>query len=325
MDKSFPHLIDGTNIHDNFTWLEEHRDEIESLLDSDGAILFRNFNLHSRVEFQKALKILIPGDQKLDYTGGTSPREKVGEGIYSSTRMPFFLKIPLHSEMAYRKRYPKKILFYCETSPLIGGETPIVDIRKVYMDIPSPIRSKLEGEGIIYYRILKNHTPIKKILSKFNPMIEMGTWQFVFKTADRNVVNKYCIENHYEAEWNPDGSVLLKTTLPASENEAWFNSFHFFQVHHRIWGRFLTGMFKTFLFISGGKNLSATTGKGQKLSDAEISSIVDAYEKHQTAFKWQKGDLLYLNNKITAHGRNSYLGKRKILVSLAEEGEFQTI
>lgn len=322
MDKSFPHLIDGYTIQDHKTWLKANLSNIERELQNSGAVLFRNFPLRTREELRKTLSILIPKEQMLDYTGGTSPREKVGEGIYSSTKMPFFLKIPLHSEMAYRKKFPKKILFYCETAPALGGETPIVDIRKVYNDVPAEIRKKLEQEKIVYYRILKNYTPVKRFLSRFNPMIETGTWQFVFKTNDREVVNKYCAENFYEAEWNSDGSVLLKTTLPATVGQSWFNSFHFFQVHHRIWGRLMTGLFKTMLFISGNKNLSATTGLSNKLSSDEISAIVDAYEKNQTAFKWQKGDLLYLDNTITAHGRNSYLGKRKILVSLADEGEF---
>lgn len=322
MDRTFPRVIDGFTIQDHATWLKSNLSMIENELEKSGAILFRNFPLHSREKLRQTLSILIPAEKMLDYTGGTSPREKVGEGIYSSTKMPFFLKIPLHSEMAYRKKFPKRILFYCETAPTVGGETPIVDIRKVYNDVPEEIRMKLVQEKILYYRILKNYTPFKKFLSRLNPMVETGTWQFVFKTNDREVVNKYCAENFYEAEWNADGSVLLKTTLPATLGNSWFNSFHFFQVHHRIWGSLMTTLFKTLLFISGNKDLSATTGLSHKLSSAEISAIVDAYEKNQVAFKWQKGDLLYLNNTITAHGRNSYLGKRKILVSLADESEF---
>jgi alpha-ketoglutarate-dependent taurine dioxygenase len=68
--------------------------------------------------------------------------------------------------------------------------------------------------------------------------------------------------------------------------------------------------------------MSATTGKLNRLSDYEISQIVNAYEKNVISFKWKEGDLLYLDNTRTAHGRNPYFGKRSILVSLAEEAEF---
>lgn len=316
---SFPLIIDGANVIDHQEWLKSHKHKLAE----HPAILFRNFPIHTRADLMEAIKSLVSSDQLLDYTGGTSPREKVGEGIYSSTKMPFFLKIPLHSEMAYRKKFPKKIFFYCETAPIAGGETPIVDIRRVFADIPEAIRDKLTKEGIIYYRHLKNYNGVRKFLSRFNPMIETGTWQFVFKTADPEVVNDYCRMNHYIAKWYPDGSVMLETHLPATyDGDVWFNSFHFFQVHSRIWGKLITLLFKTLLFISGGKDLSATTGKLNRLSKSEIAQIVDAYEKNLTMFKWQNGDLLFLDNTKTAHGRNPYFGKRKILVSLAEEGEF---
>lgn len=319
----FPLIIDGSQVKDYSQWFIENISDIESKLNQHGAVLFRNFPMHSRKDLEKAVKALIPEKNILDYRGGTSPREQMGEGIYSSTKMPFFLKIPLHSEMAYRKKFPRKIMFFCEKAPLVGGETPIVDIRKVYKDMPSTIRNKLETEGIIYYRHLKNFTGIRKLLTKFNPMIEMGTWQFVFQTSDADVVNQYAAENHYQTEWLADGSVILKTYLPSRlEDKAWFNSFHFFQVHSRIWGSLITPLFKLLSMLSGARDMSATTGKLNRLSNQEISQIVDAYEKNMTAFKWQEGDLLYLDNTKTAHGRNPYLGSRSILVSLAEEGEF---
>ncbi len=319
----FPLIIDGNGVADYEKWFRDNKSDIESKLSQNAAILFRQFPLHTRADLEKTIKALVPEKNILDYRGGTSPREKMGEGIYSSTKMPFFLKIPLHSEMAYRKKFPKKIMFFCEKAPLAGGETPIVDIRKVYKDMPLSIRTKLESEGIIYYRHLKNFTQIRKFLTKLNPMIEMGTWQFVFKTNDADVVNQYASENHYQTEWLSDGSVILKTSLPARlEDKAWFNSFHFFQVHSRIWGKLITPIFKILSMLSGARDMSATTGKLNRLTDSEISQIVDAYEKNMTSFKWQKGDLLYLDNTKTAHGRNPYLGSRSILVALAEEGEF---
>ncbi|WP_408098112.1 TauD/TfdA family dioxygenase [Peredibacter sp. HCB2-198] len=319
---TFPFVVDGSTIKDHKTWIREN----EFLFRDHAAVLLRNFPIKSRDSLEEYIKTIVSEKDLLDYTGGTSPRKKLGSNVYSSTEMPFFLKIPMHSEMAYRKRFPKKIFFYCETAPLIGGQTPIADIRKVFQDVPESIRTKLLNEGIIYYRHLKNYTVARKYLGIFNPMIKMGTWQFVFKTTDSEVVNEYCRQNHYEPEWLTDGSVILKTKLPAmNQSGAWFNSFHFFQVHSRIWGRLITPIFKLIRFLSGGLDMSATTGMRNRLSDKDISLIVDAYEKNQVEFNWQEGDLLYLDNTRTAHGRNPYFGKRKILVSLAEEGEFTSV
>lgn len=319
---TFPFIVDGSAIKNHKNWIKEN----EHVFREHAAVLLRNFPIHSRELLEEYIKAIVPEQSFLDYTGGTSPRKKLGSSIYSSTEMPFFLKIPMHSEMAYRKRFPKKIFFYCETAPLLGGQTPITDIQKVFQDVPEGIRNKLLNDGIIYYRHLKNYTQTSKVLGLINPMIKMGTWQFVFKTEDPEVVNEYCRQNHYQPEWLKDGSVILKTHLPAlNEKGVWFNSFHFFQVHHRIWGRLITPVFKFIRFISQGLDMSATTGNNQRLSNDEISKIVDAYEKNQVQFDWQKGDLLFLDNTRTAHGRNPYLGKRKILVSLAEEGEFTSV
>ena len=319
---NFPFVVDGSSIRDHKTWIKEN----EGLFQSHAAILLRNFPITSRVLLEEYIKTIVPEEKLLDYTGGTSPRKKLGTNIYSSTEMPFFLKIPMHSEMAYRKRFPKKIFFYCETAPSFGGETPIADLKKVYQDIPEQVRAKLQNDGIIYYRHLKNYTLIRKYLSLLNPLIKVGTWQFVFNTHDPKVVDDYCRKNHYGPEWLADGSVILKTRLPAmNESGVWFNSFHFFQVHSRIWGSLMTSAFKFMRILARGLDMSATTGLKVRLSDQEISQIVDAYEKNQVAFKWQEGDLLYLDNTLTAHGRNPYFGKRKILVSLADEGEFTSV
>lgn len=320
----FPYIVDAKEYDEN--WILQNKSTIDEWLNRYGAILFRNYPLSSKQDFAGFSKHLIDSKAFLDYTGGTSPRENMGNNVYSSTKMPFFLKIPLHSEMAYRQKFPGKILFFCETPPLLGGETPIVDTRLVYQEIPELLRSKIQKDGIIYYRHLKNYTNTRKFFSRFNPMIETGTWQFVFSTNDRAVVENYCRENKFLCKWQNDGSVILETHLPATlelkEGKSWLNSFHFFQVHPRIWGTFMSMVYKFFMLLAGAKDLSATTGQGKRLSDSEISALVDSYERHVKSFRWQKGDLLYLDNTKTAHGRNPYLGFRKILVMLAEEKSF---
>jgi hypothetical protein len=325
-----PKIIDGREDYAAWNSLDEtqFRSKINDLIETHGALLFRNFPLKTKSDFAEFIRKILPADSFLDYTGGTSPRKNLGEGVYTSTKMPFFLNIPLHSEMAYRRRFPQKIFFFCEKAPLVGGETPIVDTRRVYLELPKELRTKVEEQGIKYFRHLKNTNLIRKFLSHFNPMIETGTWQFVFKTNDREVVETYCRENDFTSKWFEDGSVILETHLPAvlslkgGKVKTWFNSFHFFQIHYRIWDRLFSFFSKVFLFLSSGADLSARFGSGEKLSSIEISLIVDAYELHKVTFSWCQGDVLFLDNTIMAHGRHPYLGQRKILVALAEEGMF---
>jgi alpha-ketoglutarate-dependent taurine dioxygenase len=47
----------------------------------------------------------------------------------------------------------------------------------------------------------------------------------------------------------------------------------------------------------------------------EIGAI---YRKAQVSFPWQQGDILMLDNMLTAHSRNPYVGFRKIVVAMGE-------
>ena len=43
-----------------------------------------------------------------------------------------------------------------------------------------------------------------------------------------------------------------------------------------------------------------------------------AFEAEKTAFPWQLGDVMVIDNMRVAHGRNAFFGPRKILVAMSE-------
>jgi hypothetical protein len=46
--------------------------------------------------------------------------------------------------------------------------------------------------------------------------------------------------------------------------------------------------------------------------------VTSVYKQAEIAFPWQQGDILMLDNMLTAHARNPYVGKRKIVVAMGE-------
>ena len=48
-----------------------------------------------------------------------------------------------------------------------------------------------------------------------------------------------------------------------------------------------------------------------------LSHIREAYEQEKIIFKWQKGDIMLLDNVLMAHGREPYKGERKVAVAMA--------
>ena len=47
-----------------------------------------------------------------------------------------------------------------------------------------------------------------------------------------------------------------------------------------------------------------------------MESIGELYDRLGVSFRWQRHDVLMLNNMLVAHSRNPYLGERKIVVAL---------
>ena len=49
-----------------------------------------------------------------------------------------------------------------------------------------------------------------------------------------------------------------------------------------------------------------------------MDHIGETYEKNAVRFKWREGDMVTLDNMITAHARDPFVGPRKIVVALGD-------
>jgi alpha-ketoglutarate-dependent taurine dioxygenase len=137
-DKDLPLLVvpavDGVDL---VAWAEGKRALIDEYLQKHGAILFRNFDIRTTINFEQFVR--ASAGELLEYADQTSPRHKVNGNVYTSTDYPARQSIFLHNESSYAAVWPMRIFFFCVSPADEGGETPIADVRKVLSHIPAHI------------------------------------------------------------------------------------------------------------------------------------------------------------------------------------------
>ena len=289
---------------DIFDWVKTERQFIEDKLHKHGAILFRDCQFDSVASFEKLAETICPS---LFGNYGDLPRAGVSKKVYGSTPYPADKTILFHNESSHLHCYPQKIWFFCVIPAQEGGETPIADCRQAYQILDPLVREKLEQKQLMYVRNYIEGLDVK--------------WQDFFQTEARSIVENHCLESGMEFEWLTNNGLRTRKIRPAitrhkvTQDKLFFNQI---QLHHIS---YLDSQVRaSLLSVFGEENLPRNVyyGDGSEIEPEDIASINRAYQQATVSFLWQKGDILMLDNMLTAHSRNPYKGDRKIVVAMGE-------
>ncbi|MGD9658762.1 MAG: TauD/TfdA family dioxygenase [Methylocystis sp.] len=296
-------LILSANSYENLlTTINSNMEKFREMLLLHGAILLRGFDV-TRDSFGAVVESLS-GD-RLDYIYRSTPRTSVADRIYTATNYPADREIPLHCEEAYQRNWPMLLAFYCERPADEGGETPLADMQKVTASIGLELVQRFRRRGVCYIRNYIDGVDLP--------------WTDVFQTESRVEVERFCAIHDIEFDWRRDGTlhtahICQGTALhPHSGDEVWFNQAHLFHVSS-LGASIAQDMIETF----GLKGLprNAVYGDGGEIAVEDLQSIQNAFEQERVTFRWQKNDVLLLDNMQVAHGRLRYSGHRSILVAM---------
>ena len=291
---------------DALDWARSNRELIDLKLVSHGALLFRNFPITTVDAFEKFLQALCR-DELLEYRYASTPRGEVRGRIYTSTDYPADQHIPLHNEMSYARTWPMKIWFCCLQAAERGGQTPLADSRRVFQRIRPAIRETFARKGVQYVR-------------NYGGGLDLS-WQKAFRTDERSRVEDFCRDAGILLDWN--GEDRLRTvqvcqavaTHPKTAEQVWFNQAHLFHLSS------LDPEIRNLLQAEIRESelpRNAYYGDGSAIDPADLEEIRKAYQEEAIRFDWQKGDVLFLDNMLIAHGRTPFQGERQILVGMAE-------
>lgn len=286
-------------------WLEASRDALRHLLLKHGHFMIRGLSITSSEDFVEVRDIMVA--ERASYNEKATPRSKYGDDIFSSTDMPASHTIQLHNENSYTLKFPGILLFCCLEASDTGGATTVANVREVLARIPPQLVERFRHHG---WLLKRNYYP------------RLGLpWTVAFDTTDKQVVERYCANNLIGARWMP-GDILQTTqrrtaiiTHPQTQEEIWFN-------HVAFWSKWsLPEQSRAMLIDSFGDDglpFDTAMGNGELLSEQEVRMLQDAYASAQCRESWRRGDILLVDNILSAHGREAFTGRRKILVAMGE-------
>ena len=295
--------VEGLNL---VKWAQDNQEFIEKKLLQHRALLFRGFNINTTDLFNQFVSTTSSG-QLLEYRDRSSPRHEISNKIYTSTDYPADQSIYLHNEGTYWLTYPLKIYFCCLVAAQQGGETPVADCRQVFQRISPQTRQKFIDKNILYVR-------------NYNDGFGL-TWQTVFQTEDKAVVEEYCNKNAIEYEWKTGDRLRTRSYRqaiakhPITGELSWFNHAAFFHV-----STLEPSLQEALLAEFKQEDLPNNTyyGDGSQIKPELLEEIRTAYQQEKIIFPWQQGDLLMLDNLSVAHSRTPFIGKRKVVVAMTD-------
>ncbi|HYK42696.1 MAG TPA: condensation domain-containing protein [Thermoanaerobaculia bacterium] len=285
-------------------WSRTERGFLESKLREDGALLFRDFRVETASDFERFASALCPN---LFGEYGDLPREAVGGKVYGSTPYPPDQPIPFHNESSHMHRWPMKIWFFCVTAAQQGGETPIVDCRRVLEKLDPRLRERFAEKGLIYVR---NYTESLDV-----------SWQSFYGTEDRHRVEELCRRSGTEWEWTRENGLRTRQRCPAVIRHPQTGELSFFnqlQLHHV--SCLEPAVRESLRSMLSEEDLPRNVyyGDGSPIEDSVMAELGGAYRDCAVTFPWQTGDILMLDNMLVAHSRNPYIGPRKVLVAMGD-------
>ena len=290
-------------------WARSNVRFIDSALLQHGAVLFRGFGLAEVSEFEQLIEAV--SGPLLNYSYRSTPRTLVSGRIYSSTEYPAHQSIPLHNENSYSRSWPMKLWFFSMQVAKQGGATPIADSRKIFKAIPQEICDTFVRKGLMYVR-------------NYGIGLDLP-WQEVFQTSSKAVVEDFCRKSDMEFEWLGADDQLRTRQIcqvverhPRTGEMVWFNQAHLFHV-----SRLPLEVREWLLLSLGEQNLPRNVyfADGSSIDSEMIDEIGRVCDEHSIVFPWHEGDVLLLDNMLSAHGRKPFVGKRKVVVGMAEPNQ----
>lgn len=255
-----------------------------------GSILLRGLGVRRQATFRELVSVFMDSDLSYEVGALQWPAEAgVGRAPppgWSGER-PFML----HHERTYSSARPSR-LWLCNTGEACPSvQIAVADGRDVFRRLPTDVRRRWAERGLMYVRYLGDELDLP--------------WSMAFGTSDWARVESRCRRLGIDWEWKHGGVLRLSKscvpmlTHPATLERVWFNDAHLCH----------PGALETRRGVSVLKPPTATEpplqvyhADGSAIRRSDLVLIRAAFDASKVVIDAQPGDVLMLDNLVTAHG-----------------------
>ncbi|CAH9059401.1 hypothetical protein PSECIP111951_02066 [Pseudoalteromonas holothuriae] len=311
-----------------------------------GAILIRGFDIDTSAQFEQAL---------LSIRGMSGMNElllsEAGRTIADDTKFVFHTNAltktggrvtfdDFHSENYFSPDVPRFISFFCKQPSRFGGETGLVNLEKIYADLPSELKSKLEEKSCFAARY-----SLDEMAARYGLSVERleAFCEKVGLCIDTQNDQRYVAVHKPSVISHPvkDNKVLLinfmnfpelqqavmKVFLPDYKGIKWF--YHKLNWHVPLLNSvihpdgYLQTLYRRLRYgnsVHNGSNGSLESEKSKGVSthftSEDMKILAKSMRAHYSSFIWEKGDILIVDNMQMAHAGMPGYGSRDIKVMM---------
>ncbi|KAI0494352.1 hypothetical protein KFK09_024486 [Dendrobium nobile] len=276
------------------------RESLVAALRRHRALLFRGFDVISVDDFERVVEAFEW--DAFQVISGTTTRSKLSERIYTANEASVDLFINFHHEMSLRPTVPSKIFFCCSEPSPEGGETSIVAsdviVEKMEERLPE-FMAKVADVGIIHGNKTATNAEVgtQAIFNK--------SWVSYLGTDDEAEAVKRAKENFScsTVHFFSDGSaeLIFGPSNPVVEREG-----------KRAWIIPILG------YTDNINMASNKFGDGSAFPLEVLGIYEQLLEENCVDIKWQKGDILLLDNFAVQHARRPGKPPRRVLACMCK-------
>ena len=292
-------------------WAVASAASVTKLFRQDGAVVFRGFGIASTEEFEAFARALVAGSA-VPYREAATPRHHLGGDVYSATDLDKRLEIFFHGENAHVLRFPRALLFWCRRPALTGGATTLSDCAEIARRLNPDFKARCREVGVQYER-------------RFGYGAGMP-WEKAFGSSELTEVESYFRDNNMSWAW--DGPKLTVkynrwalATHPDSGCETWFNNMAFY--HPAT----LQDAMKRLAQRLGYDRMphAVRWGDGGGVEPETVEELIALYRECAITTRWQRDDVMLVDNLRMAHGRQPFDGERDVAVLMLDEMSAQSL